>query len=178
MRESEEQLRALMIAGLAGDTRAHHELLAALARVLRIFFQRRRRDAHADVEDLVQDTLIAIHTRRSTYDPARPLTAWVYAVARYKLIDHLRRHRVDIALDGLDEFLADDGFEAATASRMDVDRLLGTLPAKQATAIRDTRLDGLSVAESAARRGLSQSDIKISVHRGLKALAARLRRGR
>ena len=126
----------------------------------------------------MQETLIAIHNRRSTYDPARPFTAWAYAVARYKLIDHLRRHRLDVTIDGLEEILASEGFENATASRMDVDRLLESLPAKQAAAIRDTRLDGLSIAEAAEQRGLSQSDVKISVHRGLKALAARLRRER
>lgn len=177
MRESEEELRTLMIAGLAGDARSHQALLTALARLLRSFFQRRHRDA-ADIEDLVQDTLIAIHTRRSTYDPARPVTAWFYAVARYKLIDHLRRRRFDTSIEGLEEILAVEGFESATSARMDIDRMLDTLPAKQATAIRDTRLDGLSVAEAAEQRGISQSDVKISVHRGLKALAARLKGGR
>ena len=177
MRESEDELRALMIAGLGGDARAQHALLTAVARLLRSFFQRRHRDA-SDVEDLVQDTLVAIHTRRATYDTARPVTAWIYAVARYKLIDHLRRRRLETSIEGLDEILAVEGFEPATSARMDIDRMLDTLPAKQAAAIRDTRLDGLSIAEAATQRGISESDVKISVHRGLKALAARLKGGR
>jgi RNA polymerase sigma factor (sigma-70 family) len=177
LHESEDELRALMIAGLGGDATAHHALLTAVARLLRSFFLRRHRDA-GDVEDLVQDTLIAIHTRRVTYDTSRPVTAWIYAIARYKLIDHLRKSRLETNIEDLADILTAEGFESAISARMDVDRMLDSLPAKQAAAIRDTRLDGLSIAEAAAQRGISESDVKISVHRGLKALASRLKGGR
>lgn len=164
----------LMIGGLAGDAGAQRALLRALAPMLRAFFARRLRGADDDVEDLVQDVLIAIHTRRATYDPARPFTAWAYAVARYKMIDHFRRRKQDVPLAGLEDVLAGPGFEDASIAQMDIDRLLGSLPPKQAAAIRATRIDGLSVAEAAGRAGISESDVKISVHRGLKSLAARL----
>jgi RNA polymerase sigma factor (sigma-70 family) len=165
----------MMMSGLAGDADAYRALLTALAPRLRSFFGRRLSGAADDVEDLVQETLIAIHSRRATYDRGRPFTAWAYAIARYKLIDHHRRDRHHVAIEGLEDILADEGFEDAAAARMDIDRLLGTLPVKQARAIRETKIDGLSVAEAAQRGGISEADVKVSVHRGLKMLMARLK---
>jgi len=164
-----------MIGGLDGDADAYTALLGALVPLLRSFFGRRLRGAADDVEDLVQETLMAIHTRRGTYDRSRPFVAWAYAVARYKMIDQFRRTRHMIQIEGLEEILVAEGFEDACAARMDIDRLLDGLSPKQARAIRDTKVDGLSIAEAAQSAGLSDADIKVSVHRGLKALAARLR---
>lgn len=175
MRASEEQLRLWMIGGLDGDAGAHAALLRALVPLLRSFFGRRLRGAEADVEDLVQETLMAIHTRRGTYDRARPFVAWAYAVARYKMIDQFRRTRSTVPIEGLEDILIAEGFENACTARMDIDRLLGGLSPKQARAIRATRIEGLSTAEAAKAGGLSETDVKVSVHRGLKALAARLK---
>lgn len=171
----EAQLKLWMAAGLDGDAGAHERLLRALAPRLRSFFSRRLRGAADDVEDLVQDTLIAIHTRRGTYDRDRPFTAWAYAIARYKLIDHFRRGRQHVPVDGLEDILVAEGFEDAVGARLDVGRLLEGISPKQARAIRQTKVEGLSVAEAADSAGISESDVKISVHRGLKALADRLR---
>lgn len=175
MRASEEQLRALMVAGLAGDAGAHRSLLSLIAPVLRGFFARRLGELRDDAEDLVQETLIAIHTRRATYDSRRPFTVWMYAIARYKLVDHFRRSRRHANIEDLGAMLAQEGFEDEASARIDLRRLLGGLPAKQARVIADTKIEGLSVAESSERHALSESDVKISVHRGLKALAARVR---
>ncbi|HEX4097595.1 MAG TPA: sigma-70 family RNA polymerase sigma factor, partial [Caulobacteraceae bacterium] len=81
-----------MLAGLAGETEPYRRLLDELSRLLRAFYGRRCPPG-MDAEDLVQETLIAVHTRRATYDPGQPFTAWAYAIARYKLIDALRRGR-------------------------------------------------------------------------------------
>jgi RNA polymerase sigma factor (sigma-70 family) len=177
MQDREDQLRAWMSAGLEGDAAAHAALLRALVPLLRSYYGRRLRGAEADVEDLVQETLIAVHERRATYDRERPFTPWLYAVARYRLIDHCRRRRAVPTAD-LEEVLIEEGFEEAEAARMDMERLLAGLPPKQARAIRDTHIEGLSVAEAARNAGLGESDVKVSVHRGLKALAARIRGGR
>src|SRR5690242_11025299 len=81
-----------MIASLAGDAAAYRGLLDDLAVQLRGYFRKRlAAPLAADAEDLVQETLLALHSRRTTYDQARPFTAWVHAIARYKLTDHLRR---------------------------------------------------------------------------------------
>lgn len=175
LQSAEAQLRELMLRGLQGDAAAHGQLLTQLALLLRKFYQRRLSYDHAEVEDLVQETLLAIHTRRSTYDEAQAFTAWAYAVARYKLIDYLRRQRlrVTVNIDDCADLFGVESTDADDASR-DVNDLLAELPVAQRTAIELTRLEGLSVEEAAARSGQSVSGIKVGVHRGLKKLSALL----
>jgi RNA polymerase sigma-70 factor, ECF subfamily len=167
----EAQLRALLLKGLAGDEAAHRAFLAEAAALLRGYFRNRLRSSPEDAEDLVQETLVALHTRRDSYDPAYPLTAWMYAIARYRLIDHLRRarHRNHAPIDGLD-IGGDDPEYAASDAKRDLNTLLDKLPDKQRTAIRLVKLEDKSVREAAALTGFSESDIKISIHRGLKTL--------
>jgi RNA polymerase sigma-70 factor (ECF subfamily) len=172
---NEEQLRAMMVDGLDGDAAAHAALLGALVPILRSFYRRRIRDGDEDIEDLVQETLIAVHVRRGTYDRDQAFTAWLFAIARYKMIDHFRRRRRLRTIDGVEELLVAEDFEEASSARVDVRRLLDGLPAKQAKAIRETKIDDLSVAEAAKSARIGESDVKVSVHRGLKALAARIR---
>lgn len=164
-----------MVGGLAGDAAAFNALLTALAPMLRAFFGRRLFNAGADIEDLVQETLIAVYARRASYDRARPFSTWVFAIAQHKLVDYLRQSRRTVSLESLDDILVAEGFEDASAARKDVGRLLAGLSPKQARAIRNTKLDGLSVAEAARADGISETDVKVSVHRGLRALAARLK---
>ncbi|QDZ08085.1 sigma-70 family RNA polymerase sigma factor [Sphingomonas panacisoli] len=177
MRASEDELRGLMISGLDGNAVDHAALLRLLVPLLRGFYRRRANGSADDIEDLVQETLIAVHTRRSTYDRDRIFTAWLFAIARYKMIDHFRRVRRLQPIEDLEDTLVADDFEEASSARMDIDELLETLPAKQARMIRATRIDGLSIAEAAAADGLGESDVKISVHRGLKSLIARIQGG-
>lgn len=172
MAASGTRLEALMGHSLAGDARAHEEMLRLLAPALRSYFGRRMSRAQDDVDDLVQEALIAIHTRRSSYDPSRPIFPWVYAIAKYKLIDYFRRTK-NASAEELHENDAAEEFESACAARIDVETMLGALPEKQRLAIRATQIDGESGADVSARHGWSPSDVKVSVHRGLKTLAVR-----
>ena len=169
----EAHLRALLLKGLAGDQAAHRAFLTEAAALLRAYFRNRLRGAPEDAEDLVQETLVALHTRRDSYDPHYPLTAWMYAIARYRLIDHLRRakHRSHASIDGLDVGDADPEFEASDAKR-DVNVLLEKLPEKQRTAIRLVKLEELTAKQAASHMGVSEADVKISIHRGLRTLMA------
>jgi RNA polymerase sigma factor (sigma-70 family) len=175
MAESEAELKARMLGSLDGDAAAHTDLLRALVPLLRSFYRRRLRGTEEDVQDLVQETLISVHTRRASYDRERPFTAWLYAVARYRMIDHYRQRRLSVPIEDVDDILVAEGFEEAVSARLDVDTLLNTLSPKQARAIRATRIDGKSVAEAAVDAGIGESDVKVSVHRGLKAIANRMR---
>ena len=173
----EAELKNLMIAGLDGDAAAHRSLLERLARHLRGYYKGRLarigRSA-TEAEDLVQEALLAIHTRRHTYDPTELLTPWVHAIARYKLIDHLRRTRAslgDVPIDAAADITAQDDHVGAE-SAYDLQRLLNRLPQKMRRAIQCVKLDGLSVTEAASRCEISVSAVKVNVHRGLKALAA------
>jgi len=177
MRADEDELRGLMISGLDGNAGDHAALLRLLVPILRGYYRRRASGGDDEIEDLVQETLIAVHTRRVTYDRDRAFTGWLFAIARYKMIDNFRRVRRLQPIDGLEDELVADGFEDSSSARIDVDDLLGTLPDKQARMIRATRIEGLSIAEAAAADGLGESDVKISVHRGLKALMTRIQGG-
>lgn len=169
-----------MLAGLDGDAASHKALLKKLSAYLRAYFKRQllRVDrGPADAEDLVQETLISLHSRRHTYDRSQLLTPWVYAIARYKLIDYLRRTRAaarDVPVEEADEVFSGD--DASTVeSGIDLEKLLARLTPKTRQAIQFVKLDGLSVSEAAARSGMSQSAIKVSVHRGLRALSLLVR---
>jgi RNA polymerase sigma-70 factor (ECF subfamily) len=161
-----------MLAALGGDAASYRALLAELTPHLRAFFKRRLANA-ADAEDLVQETLIAIHTKRATYDPALPFTAWLHAIARYKLIDHFRRSKVrrTLPLEEADSIFAEGDTESVSAKR-DVEQLLARLPESKRNLVRQVKIEGLSTAEAAERTGLSESGVKVGVHRALKALSA------
>ena len=165
----EAQYRDWMLAALMGDAGAYRMLLSGLTRHLRSYYARRL-DASA-AEDAVQETLIAIHTRRATYDPALPFTAWVYGIARYKLIDEYRRNKrhATVPLDEAGELFGHDDAQEAIAKR-DVGKLLAKLPPAKRELVKDIKLDGVSVAEVAARTGMSESAVKVTVHRAIKSL--------
>lgn len=171
-RQSEEtRLCALMASARAGDGAAYEVLLSALSARLRPFFANRLSFRPGDIEDLVQETLLAIHLRRETYDPALPLTAWTYAIARYKLIDHLRREgiRAHVPIDAVDNLFALERADAGDAAR-DVATLVAQLPEQQRTAIRLVKMEDKSVREAALASGMSESSIKTNIHRGMKRL--------
>ncbi len=177
--DTEARLRGQMVAALGGDAAAYRRLLEELGRLLKIYFARRLGDAlAASRDDLVQETLMAIHTRRLTYDPTQRFTAWAYAIARYKLIDHYRRSRVrrSVPLEDDAALFARDEADDATA-RMDVEVALATLPARPAELIRQVRLEGASIAEAAEKLGMTETAAKVSIHRGLKAMVARFAPG-
>jgi RNA polymerase sigma-70 factor (ECF subfamily) len=178
MNAIEERLRALLIRGLDGEAAAYRVFLMELSAHLRAFFRKRLASLPDDVEDLVQETLLAIHNQRRTYDVDLPLTAWVHAIARYKLVNLLRRRaRRELLTDPLDDerdFLSSTDSEAAEARR-DLGRLLDRLPDRQRLPIVHTKLEGLTVTETAQLTGMSESAVKVGVHRGLKALAALIR---
>ena len=172
----EARLKTLMLAALAGSAAAYEALLEACARRLRQYFGRRLGDDSSDVEDLVQDTLVAIHQRRSSYDRTLPFTAWLHAIARYKLVDHLRRRgiRQQVPLDDVEDALASETGDSWIAE-IDVERLLSELPPKQRRSIELTHIEGHSVAEAARMTGQSASGVKVNVHRGIRRLMARVR---
>ena len=174
----EEQWAGLMRASLAGDAAAYRRLLADLATALRLSVRaevERMGQGNADVEDIVQETLLAVHLKRHTWDPALPFSPWFKTVARYKTVDALRRRgrRRQVPLD--------DGFEIAAPpeadalSERDADRLLATLGERPARVVRAVSLEGRSAAEVGADLGMSEGAVRVTLHRALKDLAKRFR---
>lgn len=174
----EAGLQALLLKGLAGEAAAYRDFLGQLGAHLRAFLMRRLRQP-SDCEDLVQEVLLAVHNARHTYRADQPLTAWVQAIARYKLADHFRAFARRESLhdplqDDAAELLIGEDDEPAQARR-DLGKLLLQLPDKQRLPIVHVKLEGLSVEETASLTGLSSSAVKVGIHRGLKVLANMIR---
>ncbi len=174
--EIEAQLRGWMAAGLDGDAGAHRKLLGALSGHLRAYFARRLGAGAAEVEDLVQETLLAVHLKRASYDRGQPFTPWAYAVARYKLIDHYRRtrRRVHVPLEDAGALISADDPEAG-AVRTDLNRLLDQLPERQRALIEEVKIQGCSIEEAALRRGVTAVSARVMLHRSLTWLSRTVR---
>jgi RNA polymerase sigma-70 factor (ECF subfamily) len=173
----ESQLHEQWLRAQSGESSSYTQLLSSISHLLRSFMRRRMQTHPNDVEDLVQETLMAIHQKRHTYDSQQPLTAWVFAIGRYKWIDHLRAHgRRTPAMEDIDDWadvLSTESESADCDSRHDLSLMLAELPEKQRLAIEHTRLQGLSIAQTASLMGQSEAAVKVNVHRGLKTLSQR-----
>lgn len=180
MRRIENELRSLMIAAQEGDGGAFKRLLQSLRRPLWGYVAGQLTclgHNGSEAEDILQEVLIAIHKHRHTYDPAQRFTPWAYGIARYKLLDHLRRSRAAMAALPLETAgeMATEDYLGALESRVDAERLRAILPVHSRRAMKEVKLDGLSIAESAQGHGISEAAMKVRIHRGLKAMAAALK---
>jgi len=158
----------LMAAAQGGAPAPYRRLLAELRPWLLRYFTRRL--PPSSVEDAVQETLIAIHAKRHTYDPARPFGPWLAGIARYKWIDRLRsaaRH----AADALPESLSTPDHGTAVTSATALAGLMATLKPDQAEVIRLVKIEGLSIEDASRRTGQSPALVKVNIHRGLARLA-------
>lgn len=174
----EQQLRPAFLAALAGDPAAYRRFLDAISARLRGYLRqmlaRAGRTEASEAEDVLQETLLALHLSRHTYDPASPVTAWAHAIARYKLVDHLRRsgrHAGNLPLDDDAFQLAGPPEGAAVEARLDLARAMQALPERTRGLIDRVKLQGASVSEAAGAAGMSETAAKVAIHRGLQAMA-------
>lgn len=165
-----------MIESLAGNDRAYRVLLQECGKRLRAYYSRRLVET-AITDDLVQETLFAIHTRRSTYDTARPFTAWLHAIARYKLIDFLRnqRHRRMLSFEEAPEeaLIFEEGDPSAS---LDLTQILELLSPRTRELIRAVKIEGRTIAEVSTISGLSESAVKVAIHRAMARLSKKFGR--
>lgn len=158
-----------MAAAQDGNGGAYRRLLGELSDWLQRYFQRRL--PHGDVDDAVQETLLAVHRRRHTYDPRQPFGPWLAAIAKHKWIDRLRtlsRHPTD----ELSVEIAVADHESAVTSASVLAGLLEELRPAQAQVITLVKLQGLSLEDASRETGLSLSAVKMNIHRGLARLSA------
>jgi RNA polymerase sigma-70 factor (ECF subfamily) len=168
MKFDDDSLRRAMACALDGDKAAYRLLLDVSRDWLLAYY--RRRAAPAMIDDLIQETLISVHSKRQSFDPSRPYLPWLAAIARYRWVDALRRMRDTDEMHP--EEVASDEDDSRIVARLSISRLLAQLPARQANVIVLTRIEGRSVAEAARISGQSENLVKVNVHRGLKKLAA------
>ena len=165
------------LAGLAqrGDRQAYAALLASCRGWLLRYY--RRKVPPDQIEDLVQETLLSMHRKFASYDPARSVIPWLAAIARYRFVDHLRlayRTASDTVLE--DDIAVAESDEPALTARLSLERLFEALPDAQCRAIELVKIEGLSVSEASASTGQSESLVKVNIHRGLKRLASLIER--
>jgi RNA polymerase sigma factor (sigma-70 family) len=169
MHADDPSLARLMALAQSGDGAAYRALLVAARRWLVRFFA--GRVPPNAVDDLIQETLLSVHAKRATFDPARPFLPWLAAIARFRWVDHLRRHYRQAEDELTDGIAAAGAFDDAVIAEVSVDRMLAQLSPAQADAIRLVKINGLSMAEAAHQTGQSEALVKVNIHRGLKRLA-------
>ncbi|WJR80721.1 sigma-70 family RNA polymerase sigma factor [Bradyrhizobium sp. NP1] len=179
MREREDEWTGLMRSAIAGDGAAYHRLLRSVTPVLRATARRGLARAGQPVdqaEDIVQDILLAVHLKRHTWDADAPFAPWLFAIARNKLIDALRRRgrRVFVDVDDLAETLAGEP-AAETVAPGEVAAQLNTLPARQREVLQSIAVDAASIKDTAAKFSMSEGAVRVALHRALASLTAKLR---
>lgn len=166
----EAELARQLRRAIGGDEKAYAAFLTGVAGLVRAM-ARRRIDHGVDPEDVVQETLLAIHLKRHTWRQDGAVLPWVFAIARYKLVDAFRRRGRMIEVDIADfaETLAEPQQE--TASQRDVQRALDRLPPVQQRVVTSISVDGFSIAETAQSLGMQETAVRVALHRGLAAIA-------
>ena len=179
MREREDEWTGLMRSAMAGDGAAYHRLLKAITPVLRAASRRglaRAGQPPDQAEDIVQDILLAVHLKRHTWDVNAPFAPWLFAIARNKLIDALRRRgrRVFVNIDDFAETLPEEP-KAETASAAEVAAQLNTLPVRQREVLQSIAVESASIKDTATKFAMSEGAVRVALHRALASLTARLR---
>ena len=173
---AEQMWRELMRAALAGDQASYHKLLIAIAPHVRGVARRSLKaggTGSIEAEDIVQETLLAVHLKRATWDPALPFTPWLNAIVRHKAIDVLRRKggRVELEIESIAHVLAappEDG-----GLNLDIEAALATLDGRQRALVEQISLQGRTASEVGASLGMTEGAVRVALHRALRTLAAK-----
>jgi RNA polymerase sigma-70 factor (ECF subfamily) len=179
VREREDDWTVLMRSAISGDSAAYHRLLKAVTPVLRAAAKRGLARAGQPVdqsEDIVQDILLAVHLKRHTWDANAPFAPWLFAIARNKLIDSLRRRgrRVFVNIEDFAEILPGEA-APETAPASEVAAQLQSLPARQRQVLQSIAVDSASIKDTATKFAMSEGAVRVALHRGLASLTAKLR---
>jgi len=172
----EAEWAAWMRAAIAGDALAYDRFLRAVTPYLRSIARRRCDQFGAppsEVEDVVQEVLLAVHLKRGTWDVSRPIGPWLSTIVRNKLVDSLRRRgrHVSVPIEDVIETLEADHQENG-GDRVDVDRMLEGLRDPQREIVRSISLGGAGIRETAERLNMTEGAVRVALHRALKGLAA------
>ena len=175
MSEREHEWAGQMRQALAGDESAYRSVLQSMTVFLRAEVRRgfaRYGRGTADVEDVVQETLLAIHLKRGTWRIDEPIGPWVRAIARNKLIDSLRRggKRINVPIDDVIDILPAAEPEEHLTER-DAEQILNLLNGRQRDIVEQISLKGASIRETASKFAISEGAVRVALHRGLASLS-------
>jgi RNA polymerase sigma-70 factor (ECF subfamily) len=168
-----------MRSAIRGDGSAYHGVLKSVTPVLRAAMRRGLARAGQPVdqsEDIVQDILLAVHLKRHTWDIDAPFAPWLFAIARHKLIDALRKRgkRMFVNIDDLAETLPGEVAKEAPPAT-EVETHLRSLPARQREILQSIAVESASIGETATKFSMSEGAVRVALHRGLSRLTAKLR---
>lgn len=177
--DEDRVLSDLMRAALRGDKPAYDAFLHRAADLTRRAVTRRLgRTWPSGIEDVVQETLLAIHLKRHTWRTAEPILPWLATIARYKAIDAGRRRgvRVELPVEDFAEVLAGPDDTAAFEETQHLEMAVGTLSSGQQRVVRAIALEGRSISETARALDMKETAVRVAFHRGLSAIAQRFGR--
>jgi RNA polymerase sigma-70 factor (ECF subfamily) len=180
VRGRDDEWTDLMRSANAGDNVAYHRLLKSVTPVLRAGARRglsRAGQPPDQAEDIVQDILLAVHLKRQTWDADAPFAPWLFAIARNKLIDALRRRgrRVFVNIDDFAETIPSEA-PAETLPAVEISNHLAELPPRQRDVLQSIAVDSASIKVTASKLSMTEGAVRVALHRGLASLAARLRK--
>ncbi|MCR8723048.1 sigma-70 family RNA polymerase sigma factor [Frigidibacter sp. ROC022] len=178
MSEREDRWADLLRRANRGDRAAYAQVLGEIAPVLRRVVQARSPGRAEEVEDVLQEVLLAVHAKRHTWRETEPVTPWLYAIARYKAADAGRRRRGgnSVPIDDLAEVLPDESFGEVMAGR-DLGRMLAGIDDRSAGIVRALAVEGNSAAEVGARLGMTEGAVRVAYHRAMTRLKKLARDG-
>ncbi len=172
------QLAAWMKAVQAGDRGAYENVVRASVPFIKMVA--RRQGVGVDlINDVVQETLLAVHRTRHSYDPARPFAAWLRTIAQRRAIDIMRSQGRISAREVYEPISFENHSDPAgnpenQAEQIDRKSLLGiavaSLPTRQREAVEQLVIKGRSLVEAAVASGLTPGALKVNFHRALKNL--------
>lgn len=161
---------ALLRAANAGDQRAYARFLAAVTPVLRAVIA--RRGGGEETEDILQEVLLAIHTRRQTWHETEPVAPWAYAIARHKVIDAFRKRgrRITVPIEDFAEILPAPPERCPTEAG-DIERMIDRLDPRAAAVVRAIGIEGRSIRETGEAMDMTEGAVRVMLHRSLNRLA-------
>lgn len=173
----EEEWAAWLRLAMEGDTQAYNRFLIAVTPYLRSLARRRCERYGAppsEAEDVLQEVLLAVHLKRGTWDPGRPLGPWLTTIVRNKLVDSLRRRgrHQNVPIDELSDVLEAADRTNEAADRLDTETVLAKLKNPQRDIVRSISLEGAGVRETAMRLKMTEGSVRVALHRALKSLAS------
>lgn len=171
--QQDEVWEVLLARSNDGDGAAFARFLHAVTPTLRAVIRRRGDGLPPDQhEDVLQEVLLAIHLKRQTWRRDAPVRPWLYALARYKVVDAFRRRgaRVDLPIEDFADVLPEEE-GAAPLSGRDAEVMLGLIDTRSAMLVRAVALDGKTAEEAGETVGLTAGAARVALHRAMRRLS-------
>ncbi len=171
--QQDEVWEVLLARANDGDGAAFARFLHAVTPTLRAVIRRRGGGLPPDQhEDVLQEVLLAIHLKRQTWRRDVPVRPWLYALARYKVVDAFRRRgaRVDLPIEDFADVLPEEE-GAAPLSGRDAEVMLGLIDTRSAMLVRAVALDGKTAEEAGETVGLTAGAARVALHRAMRRLS-------